>query len=183
MKLFRVTILAVALSTSNCDAFSTCSNSRQAAVELRATNTDRVESEHAGVLSRRNAAAAMFFTGAATLIAAPKASVADTSLDFSLPSYDTKMSGFGDGSEAFVKKGKIANAGEVADALMTDPGADEKEKQAAAMRKAEEARKAAVAKKLADRKAAEEEAKRRAQEKKARDKERLKNMWSSDFSE
>mmetsp|Transcript_18774 Transcript_18774/g.52460 ORF Transcript_18774/g.52460 Transcript_18774/m.52460 type:complete len:183 (-) Transcript_18774:154-702(-) len=175
-------ILAVVLSASGCDAFSTPSHSRNAVLALAAANTENSESDQTGVLSRRTAAAAIF-TGAVSLIAAPKGSVADTSLDFSLPSYDTKMSGFGEGNEAYIKKGKIANSGEAGDALMADPGSDEKEKQAAAMRKAEEARKAALAKKNAERKAMEEDAKRRAQEKKARDKERLKNMWSSDFSE
>lgn len=102
---------------------------------------------------------------------------AETSLDFSLPSYDTKMSGFGDGSEAFVKQGQIKS--DTADTLMTDPGSDEKEKQFASMRKAEEARKKILLKKKAEQKAHQEEDKRRAAEKKKRDAERLKNIWNS----
>jgi len=99
-----------------------------------------------------------------------------TSLDFSLPSYDTKMTGFGEGTEAFVKRGKIKTS---TDALMADPGSDEKEKEASSMRKAEEARKVALEQKKADQKERLEEDKRRAKEKKARDAERLKNIWSS----
>jgi len=99
-----------------------------------------------------------------------------TALDFSLPSYDTKMTGFGEGTEAFVKRGKIKTS---TDALMADPGSDEKEKEASSMRKAEEARKVALEQKKADQKERLEEDKRRAKEKKARDAERLKNIWSS----
>ena len=183
MKLSVPTILAVVLSTNTCHAFTTSLNARNSAVALTTANTDHTENENTGVVSRRTAAAAIFFSASASLIAAPMVSVADTSLDFALPSYDTKMSGFGEGNESYIKKGKIGNAGEAGDALMIDPGSDEKEKQAAAMRKAEEARKVALDKKNAERKALEEETKRRAVEKKARDKERMKKMWSSDFSE
>lgn len=99
------------------------------------------------------------------------------SLDFSLPTYDTKMGGFGEGTEAYTKKGgemKTSTA-----EFMADPGADEKEKQLASMRKAEEARKDALAQKKAVQKEREAEDKRRAKEKKERDAERLKNIWSS----
>ncbi|VEU34797.1 unnamed protein product [Pseudo-nitzschia multistriata] len=184
MKLSIPTIFVVALFTKDCDCFSTSGKARNTAVFLPAANSEHAENdENGGVVSRRSAVAAVFYSASASLVAAPMVSFAETSLDFSLPTYDTKMSGFGEGSESYVKKGKIATLGESGDAMMTDPGSDEKEKQAAAMRKAEEARKAALAKKLAERKALEEEAKRRAIEKKARDKERMKKMWSSDFSE
>ena len=80
------------------------------------------------------------------------------------------MQGFGDGNEAILNTQGRADR--------TDPGANEKEKQLESMRKAEEARQEAKAKKKAEQKALEEEAKRRAQEKKARDAERLKNIWN-----
>jgi len=147
---------------------------------MNAGNNDNANAENddAGVMSRRTAAAVMFLSTSASLIA-PMAARADTSLDFSLPSYDTKMSGFGEGSEVYVKKGNISKFGETSDALMTDPGADEREKELAFMRKAEVARKDALAKKKAEQKEREEETKRRAKEKKERDAERLKNIWSS----
>ena len=101
----------------------------------------------------------------------PMTAMADTtSLDFSLPQYDANMQGFGEGTEAILNtKGR---------ADRTDPGANEKEKQEESMRKAEEARQQAKAQKKAQQKALEEEAKRRAAEKKARDAERLKNIWN-----
>jgi hypothetical protein len=92
----------------------------------------------------------------------------DTSLDFSLPKYDTKMGGFGDGKEA------ILNGSDD----MTDPGANEKAKQLEAMRKAEEARLQAKAAKKAQQKALEEESKRRAELKRAENAERLKTIWN-----
>jgi hypothetical protein len=100
-----------------------------------------------------------------------------TSLDFSLPTYNTKMEGFGEGNEAFTKKGGDMKTS--TSEFMADPGADEKEKQLASMRKAEEARKDALAQKKAVQKEREAEDKRRAKEKKERDAERLKNIWSS----
>ena len=117
---------------------------------------------------------ASLFLGFAVSIsmgAAPLVAGADpTSLDFSLPQYDAKMQGFGDGKEAILNyRGRDDR---------TDPGANEKEKQADSMRKAEEARLAAKAQKRAAQKAAEEESKRRALEKKARDAERLQNIWN-----
>lgn len=96
-------------------------------------------------------------------LASPLPSVADTDLDFSLPSYDTKMSGFGDGTEARLSR----------------DGPTEKDRQAEALRKAEENRKELAEKKKAEAKARLEEDKRRAKEKKARDAERLKNIWNS----
>ena len=177
MKLAVATTLALALSANNCNAFSTSRNARNAVVALKAVNNDNAENDDdAGVMSRRTAAASIFSLIA---VAAPMAAQADTQLDFSLPSYDTKMSGFGEGNEAFVKKGNILKEGVTSNALMVDPGADEKEKQLSSMRKAEEARKEALTKKKAEQKEREDETKRRAKEKKERDAERLKNIWSS----
>ena len=99
------------------------------------------------------------------------------SLDFALPTYDTKMGGFGEGTEAYTKKGGDMKTSTSLN--MADPGADEKEKQLASMRKAEEARKSALAQKKAVQKEREDEDKRRAKEKKERDAERLKNIWNS----
>ena len=79
------------------------------------------------------------------------------------------MGGFGDGTEA-----RLYDKRE-----MTDPGANEREKQMEAMRKAEEARKERVAKEKAIAKARDAEAKLRSEEKKARDTERLKNIWAN----
>lgn len=98
-----------------------------------------------------------------TLTTTPMPSVAETSLDFSLPTYDTKMSGFGEGTEARLNNGNTQRS--------------EKDLQMEAMKKAENARLEAKAKKKAEVKAREEEDKRRAQERKARDAERLKNIW------
>ena len=175
MKLSVLTTLAAAsLSASNCDAFGVASTSRPASVAMKAANSE-TEAD-SGLVSRRAAATAML----GFIVASPMvAQAADTSLDFSLPSYDTKMSGFGDGSEAYVKKGTIGSDGSLQDKLMTDPGADEREKQRASMAKAEEARLEAKAKKKAEQKMREEEDKRRAIEKKKRDKERLANIWNS----
>lgn len=115
--------------------------------------------------------AAAFLLGCSLMLMSPTAVFADaTSLDFSLPKYDANMQGFGDGTEAILNTRGRADR--------TDPGANEKEKQAESMRKAEEARQAAKEKKKAEMKALEEETKRRALEKKARDAERLKNIWN-----
>eukprot|EP00529_Nitzschia_sp_RCC80_P036004 CAMPEP_0113454098 /NCGR_PEP_ID=MMETSP0014_2-20120614/7691_1 /TAXON_ID=2857 /ORGANISM="Nitzschia sp." /LENGTH=166 /DNA_ID=CAMNT_0000345499 /DNA_START=118 /DNA_END=618 /DNA_ORIENTATION=- /assembly_acc=CAM_ASM_000159 len=94
--------------------------------------------------------------------------VSETSLDFSLPKYDTKMSGFGDGKEAVLNGSND----------MTDPGTNEKAKQMEAMKKAEEARLEAKAAKKAQMKALEEEAQRRSELKKAENADRLKNIWN-----
>ena len=182
MKLSVLTtaLAAVTLSANNCNAFSTsrpAPRTTPVTVALNAAaNSD--DSDDAGVVTRRAAAKAMFLSASAALMASPMVAQADTSLDFALPSYDPKMSGFGDGNEAFVKKGTISS-GSVQSKLLTDPGGDEKEKQRAAMAKAEEARKEALVRKKAEQKDRDEETKRRAKEKKARDAERLKNIWSS----
>ena len=97
------------------------------------------------------------------------------SLDFSLPStYDASSKnaqGFGDGAEAILNRGS-------SDGKLTDPGADEKQKQAESMRKAEEARKARMAADKAKKKEMEEEAKIREAAKKKEKAERLKNIWN-----
>lgn len=119
------------------------------------------------VISAKTAAA--FLVGAACMMG-PMVATAETALDFSLPSYDTNMQGFGDGKEAILNtKGRLDR---------TDPGANEREKQADAMRRAEADRLEAKSKKKAELKALEEEANRRAAERKARDAERLKSIWS-----
>jgi paraquat-inducible protein B len=134
-------------------------------VALKAANAN-ANDEEAGLMTRRAAAAAMLLSASASL--APLAARADdTSLDFSLPTYDAKMSGFGEGKEAYLKTETVVQNG------------NEKEKQREAMAKAEEARKEALARKKAEQKEREEETKRRALEKKARDAERLKNIWNS----
>jgi hypothetical protein len=93
------------------------------------------------------------------------------SLDFSLPSYNpnTKGGGFGEGSEAILN-GR-PNAG------LTDPGANEKEKQAESMRKAEVARKERVAAEKLKQKEREAEGKIRAKEKKAEADRRMKGIF------
>lgn len=95
---------------------------------------------------------------------------ADTSLDFSLPSsYDPKMAGFGEGTEAYLNSATSNNIRE---------RSSEKEKELIAMRKADEARREALAKKKADVKAREEESKRRAELKKKENAERLKTLFN-----
>ena len=97
-------------------------------------------------------------------------STTSTSLDFSLPKYDTQMGSFGSGAEAILNTKGSADR--------TDPGANEKEKQLESMRKAEEARLAAKQKKAEKFKALAEESNRRAAEKKARDAERIKTLFN-----
>lgn len=138
-------------------------------LQPRRTITDsRLEAHTSSSTSVAKTAAALLL-GAACIMG-PMCAMAETTLDFSLPSYDTNMQGFGDGKEAILNtKGREDR---------TDPGANEREKQLDAMRKAEDDRLAAKAKKKAELKALEEEANRRAAERKARDAERLKNIWN-----
>jgi hypothetical protein len=90
-------------------------------------------------------------------------------LDFSLPSYDAKMSGFGSGTEAVLNSKTNS---------LTDPGVNEKSKQETA------AIKAALA--LKEKRTKEQEMKKlqyaadeqKAVERKARDAERMKNIWN-----
>lgn len=89
-------------------------------------------------------------------------------LDFSLPAYDTKMSGFGEGTEAILNKSSD----------LTDPGANEKTKQSEAAIKAALALKEKRFKEQEMKKLKYEADKQRALEKKARDAERLKNIWN-----
>jgi hypothetical protein len=100
-------------------------------------------------------------------LASPMALADAASLDFSLPKYDTKMGGFGDGTEARLEARRE----------LTDPGSGEKDKELAAMRKAEDARKERMKKEKEVKKERENEDKRRAMERKERDAERLKNIW------
>ena len=116
-------------------------------------------------MSRREsfAKAAALVGGLAVSGAAP--AIAEESLDFSLPSYESSLKntgGFGDGNEAI---------------LNVKADTSEKSKQNEAMKKAEEARQAAKEAKMAERKAMEEETKRRAAEKKKRDADRLKGIF------
>jgi hypothetical protein len=101
-----------------------------------------------------------------------------TQLDFSLPSYNPNMSGFGEGSEASSTKIEGRNTGNAADNSYTDPGADEKEKQLRSMQLAEQARKEALAAKRQKLAAIEQEEKRRAAEKKAKNAERFASIFN-----
>ena len=116
-----------------------------------------------GAMSRREtfAKAAALVGGLAVSGAVP--AIAEESLDFSLPSYESSLKntgGFGEGAEAIL-----------------NVDTSEKSKQNEAMKKAEEARQAAKEAKMAERKAMEEETKRRAAEKKKRDADRLKGIF------
>ena len=118
-----------------------------------------------GAMSRRESFAktAALVGGFAVSGAVP--AIAEESLDFSLPSYESSLKntgGFGDGNEAI---------------LNVKADTSEKSKQNEAMKKAEEARQAAKEAKMAERKAMEEETKRRAAEKKKRDADRLKGIF------
>jgi len=90
-------------------------------------------------------------------------------LDFSLPTYDTKMSGFGAGTEAILN----TKSGD-----LTDPGSNEKTKQSEAAMKAAIALKEKRIKEKEMKKLQYEADKQKALEKKARDAERLKNIWN-----
>ena len=94
-------------------------------------------------------------------------------LDFSLPKYDSGKSsvGFGQGNIAMLNSRDSAST-------MIDPGANEKEKQAAAMKKAEENRILRVATEKAAKKERELEYQQREAEKKLEKAERLKNIWN-----
>jgi hypothetical protein len=105
--------------------------------------------------------------------AAQAAESTTTTLDFSLPSYDPSMKGFGEGSEAYSSKLDGKEAGK-----MVDPGSNEKDKQLRSMQLAEEARQQALAKKKAIAKARDEEEKRRAEEKKAKNAERFASIFN-----
>lgn len=88
--------------------------------------------------------------------------LAGETIDLSLPSYDTNMQGFGEGSEARLSEAK---------------GGDEGEKQKEAMRKAEVARQARLIEKKAAAKTREEEAQARATAKKAAQADRFKEIF------
>jgi hypothetical protein len=98
------------------------------------------------------------------------------SLDFSMPKYDGDTSGksavgFGLGNAVRLNSQDTAST-------LTDPGANEKEKQAASMRKAEENRVLRVATEKAAKKERELEYQQREAEKKLEKAERLKNIWN-----
>ena len=101
--------------------------------------------------------------------------VADSmSLDFSMPSYDSKTVGFGEGTEAYLSDtGSKRKAG----LDLTDPGSYEREKQAEAMRKAEAARKERVAAEMKARKQRETEQYQREKQRQAE----KASRWSSIF--
>lgn len=198
MKVFTLasSLFLFSFGVSKCNAFSSTTISNHhykngrnyAANGLKATSNKHtnndigvaINNDGSGI-TQAMSRSVFLSAGLMALAAAPAAVLAateqaSTSLDFALPSYDTKMLGFGEGSEAYVIKGSIKTS---TDALMADPGKDEKEKQLASMRKAEEARKEALTKKKAEQKERDEEGARRAKEKKERDAERLKNIWNS----
>jgi hypothetical protein len=87
---------------------------------------------------------------------------ASETIDFSLPSYNPNMGGFGDGTEAKLSEAK---------------GGDEAAKQREAMLKAEEARKARLVQKKEEAKAREAEEKARAQQRKEASKDRFKEIF------
>jgi hypothetical protein len=158
-------LLAVASTTNNVEGFSIPSQSQSSSSMMR-LYAEKAQSHKK--LGKATSAAALLLGW--TLMGPMTAMADSTSLDFSLPKYDTNMQGFGDGAEAILNTRGRADR--------TDPGANEKEKQEESMRKAEQARQEAKAQKKAKQQALEEEAKRRAAEKKARDAERLKNIWN-----
>jgi hypothetical protein len=163
MKVTLAFVLNMLLSTS-CNGFTTTTTTTTTSSQRQMTILLATGKNNNNVV---NTAAAILL--GVVLTAAPLAGMAETSLDFSLPKYDAGMSGFGEGNEA-----RLYDRRE-----MTDPGGNEKEKQLESMRKAEDARKERIAKEKAVTKARDDEARQRAAEKKARDAERLKNIWAS----
>lgn len=88
--------------------------------------------------------------------------LATEKIDFSLPSYNANMQGFGDGTEARLSEAK---------------GGDEGDKQKEAMRKAEAARQARLIEKKEALRAREEEAQAREKAKKEAQKDRFKEIF------
>jgi hypothetical protein len=103
----------------------------------------------------------------------PDEPIPTMSLDFSMPKYDSGKAsvGFGLGNSVTLNSKGTAST-------MIDPGANEKEKQAAAMKKAEENRKVRMATEKAAKKEKELEYQQREAEKKLEKAERLKNIWN-----
>jgi hypothetical protein len=141
----------------------------------------------AGGLAAATATAIMIFVGTDDSVAAVESSVGTTSLDFSLPKYDTKMQGFGEGAEVYTSKigtyspsssSTTNNNNNNNLLLMTDPGANEKDKQLRSMQLAEEARQVALAKKRAEAKLRDEESRRRAAEKNAKNSDRFASIFN-----
>jgi hypothetical protein len=150
---------------------SSTSSSTTESTRLHAKNSQPEEPVNGQHLMTRRTQITQTAAALLGLVASPMMANAETSLDFSLPSYDAKMQGFGDGKEAILNTKGSADR--------TDPGANEKEKEQETMRKAEQGRLEAKARKKAEMQALEDESKRRAAEKKARDAERLKNIWAN----
>lgn len=180
------TVLAAVLliSMPNADAFSSMKTSRAtSSVLLKAAAKDQGMGDMTTNLlaTRRHvmtSGVAVALSWLATRDSAFAADSAATSLDFSLPKYDTKMQGFGEGSEAYSSKLNGESSSALPSATFTDPGANEKDKQLRSMQLAEEARQAALAKKKAEAKMREEEERRRAAEKKAKNAERFASIFS-----
>jgi hypothetical protein len=169
----KVAFVLNMLFMSSCSGFApmsttTTTSSQQRMTALQASADNNNDNTNNTNTNNYKAAAAGLLLGV-SLLAAPMASLAETSLDFSLPKYDPSMSGFGDGNEA-----RLYDKRE-----MTDPGANEREKQAESMRKAEAARKERITKEKAVAKLREDEARQRNKDKKARDAERLKDIWAN----
>lgn len=103
----------------------------------------------------------------------PEAPTPNMKLDFSMPSYSEsgKAAGFGLGNQATLNSRNTATS-------LTDPGANEKEKQAAAVKKAEEARIVRMASEKAAKKEKEVEYQQREAEKKAEKALRFQNIWN-----
>jgi hypothetical protein len=146
-----------------------------------------------GTVTRRQVMTTSVVTAAAVVtllfgttdMAAAIETTGTTTLDFSLPRYDTKMQGFGEGTEAYTSKIGTSNTSSSSSSnnnnnllLMTDPGANEKDKQLRSMQLAEEARQAALAKKRADAKLRDEETRRRAAEKQAKNADRFASIFN-----
>lgn len=192
-----ISIFAAVVSVANngATAFSTPTPTRQQCArsssnsDLRAATLkqeDAMEGTTAttSIGSRRQALTAGFAAACSLLVVdSAMATDAGTTLDFSLPKYDTKMQGFGEGSEAYSSKlssGSVStsSSSDSPSASFTDPGANEKDKQLRSMQLAEEARQAALAKKKAEAKMREEEDRRRAAEKKAKNAERFATIFN-----
>ncbi|KAL3938492.1 MAG: hypothetical protein SGBAC_006608 [Bacillariaceae sp.] len=158
MKLVTVSLLFLPLA----DAFAPTNPSPQRASALSALQRDN---ENADQKLSFGAPVAGLVLGLTLMSSAAFA----VDLDFSLPSYDTKMSGFGEGTEAILNSKS---------ASLTDPGANEKSKQSDAALKAAIALKEKRTKDQEMKKMQYEADKQRSLEKKARDAERLKNIWN-----
>lgn len=192
LNIIAVFAAVVSVANNGATAFSTSTPTRQQCAsssysELRATlKEDAMEdvTTTTSIGSRRQALTASFAAACSLLVVdSVMAADAGTTLDFSLPKYDAKMQGFGEGSEAYSSKlssgsTSSSSSSDSPSASFTDPGANEKDKQLRSMQLAEEARQAALAKKKAEAKMREEEDRRRAAEKKAKNAERFATIFN-----